>query len=252
MLAEARRHLILEAVGRDGEVQTEALAEALAVSVETIRRDLHVLEDRSQIQRVHGGAVATERLGEASYSERQEQAAAEKRAIAGAVVARVPSDAVVFLDLGTTVEAVARYLPPTFGGTIITNSLRAVPHLARLDRATVLVTGGRMRPGELSLSGSATAAFLDGLHPDIAVISCGAVAADSGITDYDYEEMQVKRLVLATARESFVVADITKFGRVAPYGICGVDRPSQIFTGAALAPAHRRQLDTAGARVVLA
>lgn len=252
MLAEARRQLILETVGRDGEVQTETLAAALDVSVETIRRDLHVLEDRSQLLRVHGGAVPAEVLGEASYSDRQGQAAAEKRAIAAAVVERIPTGAVVFLDLGTTVEVVARHLPASFAGTVITNSLRAAPHLSRLEQARVFVTGGRMRAGELSLSGSGAAEFLAGIHPDIAIISTGGVDVAAGVTDYDYDEAQIKRLVLQNSREAYVVADSTKFGRVAPYSMCGVDRPELIFTGSALPPALSTEMDQAGARIVLA
>lgn len=254
MLAEVRRSLIVQQVNQTGQMATEELAEQLAVSVETIRRDLQLLERRSQLQRVHGGAVplAKARLQEAPYLERQAHAADEKRAIGRFVVEKLPADSTVFLDLGTTVDAVVSAIPDSFTGTLVTTSLRVAIELARLERATVLSVGGRVRREELSVSGSMASAFLSTIHPDVAVISTGAVNASAGVTDFDFEELHLKKIMMANARQSLVVADSTKFGEVAPYGLCPVATPNAIVTTRAVRPADQQAITRAGGRLEFA
>lgn len=248
MLAEVRRSLIVQQVNETGQMATEELADQLAVSVETIRRDLQLLERRAQVQRVHGGAVPLRqgRLQEAPYLERRAHSADEKRAIGQAVVEMLPPDATVFLDLGTTVDAVVSAIPDSFAGTLVTTSLRVAMELTRLDQATVLSVGGKVRREELSVSGSMASAFLSTIHPDVAVISTGAINATAGITDFDFEELQLKKIMLANARQSFVVADSTKFGEVATYGLCPVSMPTSIVTTRSVPSADQQAITKAG------
>lgn len=252
MLAQERRSLILEDLRARGGVETEDIAQRYGVSVETARRDLLELERRSLLKRVYGGAVGVPTSTEPPHSERESVAAAHKQRIAERVVALIPSDATVFLDLGTTVEALARAIQPTFSGTIVTASLRAVATLAHLPNAEIIVSGGRLRKSELSLSGSMATSFLDSLFPDIAIISIGAIDADAGVTDYDFDEMHVKRAVLANSAMSIVVADSTKVGGIAPYRLCGVETPSYIAIDSGLSADHTTTLTERGAHLLLA
>lgn len=252
MLAEARRNRIVQLVREGGEMPTEDLARALDVSVETIRRDLRELETRSVLHRVHGGAVAPHLSGEAPYADRRSIAADEKRAMARLVVEQIPSDATVFLDLGTTIDEVVAALSDDFRGTIITTSLRAAMDLARLERADILVAGGKLRRGELSLSGSVAQKFLNDTMPDIALVSTGAVSATRGVTDFDVEELQVKRIVLGNARTTFVLADSSKFGQTATYRVCSVADPSFIVSTTKVSEEHRSEIEQAGGQLLLA
>jgi DeoR/GlpR family transcriptional regulator of sugar metabolism len=251
VLAEARRSLIVERVNDAGQVATETLAGQLDVSVETIRRDLQLLEQRDQVRRVHGGAVPARRprAQEASYLERRAHAADEKLAIGRTVVEMIPEGSTVFLDLGTTVDAVVSQIPNSFNGTLLTTSLRVAMELTRLDRATVLSVGGRVRREELSVSGSMASHLLSTIYPDVAVISTGAVNANNGITDFDFEELQLKRILLANARQSLLVADSSKFGGVATYGLCPVSIPDAIITTDALPTSERQAITQAGGKL---
>lgn len=254
MLAEVRRTHILRTLDKTGQVATDDLANQLDVSTETIRRDLHVLEERGELQRVYGGAVlgAGTVWGEAPYHERRSVAADEKAAIAQAVVDEIPQDSTVFLDLGTTVDAIVEALPLDYTGTLVTTSLRAATQLARLDHCEIVLAGGRLRRDELSLSGSAAAGFLRDIYPDVAIISTGAVDAARGVTDYDAEERHIKRLILSHSQISFVVADSTKFGKTATYGVCPVDRPTRIVTTTRLGHQTGHAIEQAGGRLLLA
>lgn len=255
MLAETRRKQILTQINTDGQVSTDTLAEKLEVSVETIRRDLGVLEKRSALTRVHGGAMRlpiTSVAHESPYRERSLENAAQKYRIGAYVAASLPAKATIFLDIGTTVEAVVAALPENFHGTFITTSLRIGMELARLPHAEVLTSGGRIRHDELSMSGPAASEFLINFHPDIAVISVGALKANTGITDYDFEEVQLKKIVMQNAAKSYVVADSSKIGKVAPYGFCPVDIPHAIITDEKLSSAEVSRLEKAGANLIIA
>lgn len=253
MLAQERRELILKDLRANGGVETDAIAERFDVSVETIRRDLLALEKRDLAKRVYGGAVMVPRpRGEGSHDEREILARKEKAAIADRVASLIPETGTVFLDLGTTVEAVARAIPRTFKGMIVTASLRAVGTLSQLPEAEIVVTGGRLRKNEWSLSGNMATEFLDGLYPDLAIISVGAIGLDAGVTDYDFDEVHLKQSALKNSHVSIVVADSTKFASVAPFRICDLATPTYIATDEGLDQSYITQLEERGANLLLA
>ncbi|WP_054953283.1 DeoR/GlpR family DNA-binding transcription regulator [Flaviflexus massiliensis] len=253
MLAQERRELILRDLRATGGVETDELAVRFQVSVETIRRDLLELEKRDLLERVYGGAVVAPAVrSEASHSERESIAAEQKKSIAARIASLIPHTGTVFLDLGTTVEAMAREIPRTFSGTIVTASLRAVGTLSALPDAEIIVSGGRLRKSELSLSGNMATSFLDGLYPDLAIISIGAISAEAGVTDYDFDELHVKQAVLKNSQTSIVAADSTKVGKVAPFRLCDVATPTHIAIDRGLDQDQVALLEERGASLLLA
>ena len=123
--AERQQRIIAEA-RRDGRVEVAALAEALDVTPETVRRDLTVLERRGTLRRVHGGAIPVERLElEPTLASRTGRLAEEKRRIATIAVEQVPVEGTVLLDAGSTTLAVAELFPREGDVTVLTNSVAA-------------------------------------------------------------------------------------------------------------------------------
>ncbi|MDO5025227.1 MAG: DeoR/GlpR family DNA-binding transcription regulator [Trueperella sp.] len=231
MLAETRREKIVQLVKSQGELSTEELARAVEVSVETVRRDLLTLDKLGEIERVHGGAVAPQELHiEDSLSVRRKVAADEKLAIGRLAAERLPDGATIFLDLGTTIDAVVQYIRPDFKGTIFTTSLRAALKLAEFPAVDVILPGGRIRADEGSVSGMMTSNFLSNFLPDVALISIGAILADGSISDFNLDDIHIKELVLENARSAFVLADSTKFHKTAPYRLCSASELTGILT----------------------
>ena len=254
MLAEERRNSIVEKLKESGTVSSDALARSLGVSIETVRRDLRILESRRQLRRVHGGAVAagTSTFVEEDFVTRSLSNSEGKLHIAHAVVGLLPENATVFFDLGTTTASIVAQIPRDYAGTIVTTSVHIATLLSHHENADVLLTGGRMRRGDLGLSGGATLRFLEDFYPDVAVISTGAVDSTVGVTDFEFEELQVKHLMLSHAKRSFVVADSSKFGKVAPYRVCALDEPTLLITDRNLMQSQRELLESDGAPLFLA
>lgn len=67
MLAEERFSLILDLLARQRTATVQELCEALNSSESTIRRDLNELDKQGKLNKVHGGAILTNRCPNPKY-----------------------------------------------------------------------------------------------------------------------------------------------------------------------------------------
>ncbi len=218
MLATERHARILSVVASRQVASTDELAAQLGVSLETIRRDIRVLDDRGHLRRVRGGAAsASAAIGEPRVEERQRLHHAEKEAIGRLAADLLQDGQTVVLDLGTTAMEVARAMAPRFRGVVATNSMLVAGELASHRDIDVLVCGGRVRAGDLALSSAISVEFFAGINADVALVSSGGVDAGHGLTDFHLDEIATRREMLRNTRKAFVLADSSKFGAVAPH-----------------------------------
>jgi DeoR family fructose operon transcriptional repressor len=255
VLAAERRARILDEVRGTRIVSTEALSRSLAVSGETIRRDLVGLEKQGLLARVHGGAAAPS-IGtaeeEASFAERASSSREAKDRIGRAAASRVRPGQTVVIDVGTTALAVARALPMDLRATVATCSLLVAAELADRPNLEILVSGGRLRSGDMALSNSLAQAFFADLHPDLAFLGSGGVAAGAGLTDYHLDEAMVRRSMVKNAAASFILADSSKLGRVVKHRVVDLSQVTGLITEQEPPADIRSAFDAAGGQVVLA
>ncbi|BAI74555.1 transcriptional regulator (plasmid) [Azospirillum sp. B510] len=222
-----RQREILALIRDRGFVTIEALSEHFAVSDQTIRRDIIRLDGAGLLQRFHGGAGVRDQTVRLGYVEKQTIAPQDKERIGAAVAALVPDGASVFLDVGTTVEAVARALRGKRRLHVFTNSLSAGSLLAGRPGIDVFVTGGVVHGADGSLVGDAVIATLERCRLDLAVIGISGFDEDGAPMDFDMQKIGIKRVAMAAARRSVAVADAGKFARsaivrIAPAGDFGL------------------------------
>lgn len=206
-------------------MSTDELARKLAASTETIRRDLVSLEQQGALLRVHGGATAqgASTGEEAPFEERARAGRAAKGAIGAVAAALVRPGQTVVIDVGTTALEVARALPAGFHGTVATCSLLAAAELADRPRVDVLVSGGRVRAGDLALANAQSVAFFSDLHADLAFLGSGGLDAETGLTDFHLDEVATRRVIIRHSAASYALVDAGKFHAVAPHRVCGLD-----------------------------
>lgn len=213
MHAEDRRQRITDELRRRGRVSVRRLAAAYDVTPETVRRDLIELEQRGELRRIHGGALASDRIRlEPAVAERAEHMAAEKARIAEAALAHLPDDeGTVLLDAGTTTGALVERFPADRRLTVVTN---AVPHalrLAALPAVTVIVVGGRLRARTLANVDDFAVETVRNLRVDAAFVATNGIS-ERGCSTPDPAEAAVKRALVAAADRVVLLADHTKFG----------------------------------------
>lgn len=229
MLAVERKRLILQAVLRDGRVIVSDLAARFGVTEETIRRDLHKLEQDRLIQRTHGGAVAL-RSGpeDLPYPLRQTLNLDAKRQIAAHAAGLVRDGDAVMIDSSSTAFEVLPFLRGRRDLTLITNSVR-IPADPGAAGHAIVSTGGELRQQSLTFAGPLAIAALGRFSADIALISCKGLAGFS-VMDASIPDAEIKRAFIAHSRRVCLLVDGDKFDAAGLIHVAGLDRIDTIIT----------------------
>lgn len=243
---------ILEIARRDGKVTVERLAEHFGVTLQTIRRDLTELAEAGRLERVHGGAVLPSGTHNIGYEERRSLNAPAKTAIAQACATHLPDDVSVFLNIGTSTEAVAKALLRHRNLMVVTNNMNVANILATNPDSEVIVTGGHLRRSDGGLVGNLAADTIRQFKFDLAVIGCSALDADGDLLDFDIQEVAVSQAIIRQSRRTFLVADHSKFTRSAPARIASLAEIDTFFTDKPLLPDLAQNCETWGTKVVVA
>lgn len=229
ILPEERRQRILDVLAQEGKVVATELSEQFDVSKDTIRRDLQDLDEAGLLKRVHGGALPRS-PGAAPYAARQTQHLPAKRALARRAAQLVRDDQVVLIDGGTTPLEVARHLPPDLHATVVTTSAPVVTVLAEHAAIEVVVVGGRLDKASMTTTGSAVQESLRQVHADLCFLGVCSLHPEIGVTTEEFEEAQLKRLMIQHSAK--VVAAVTedKFGTASPFVVSAIQELTHIVT----------------------
>jgi len=247
-----RHQEILTEARKAGRVTVDGLVGRFSVTPQTIRRDLADLCEAGLLARVHGGAVLASGMANLGYAARQRMGGAAKAAIGRACAAAIPAGASLFLDIGTTTEAVARSLLEKRDLMVVTNNLHVARILSANESCAIYIAGGHYRRSDMSVVGDAAADFIRRFKLDFAVIGASAIEEDGALLDYDPREATATRAMLANARTTYLVADGSKFDRRAPLRICSARELDGIFTDVAPPPAFDALCADAGVAVTVA
>ncbi|MFC0202205.1 DeoR/GlpR family DNA-binding transcription regulator [Paracoccus rhizosphaerae] len=246
-----RQPEILDIARRDGKVTVEELAGHFGVTLQTIRRDLADLAEAGRLERVHGGAVLPSGVANIGYEERRVLHHDAKTAIARACAAEIPDNIALFLNIGTSTEAVARELLGHANLMVVTNNMNVANILAANPGCEVIVTGGHLRRADGGLVGTLAAETIRQFKFDLAVIGCSALDRDGDLLDFDIREVGVSQTILRQSRRTFLVADHSKFARSAPARIASLSELDCLLTDRPLPPDLARACDGWHTRVVL-
>lgn len=231
MLALERKNRILAKLQEEGRVVVSQLSRQYGVSEETIRRDLEKLEAEGFATKSYGGAVLNEDSGtDAPFGVRKKKNVSEKRIIARLAAALVQDGERIMLDASSTATFIARALKDRKRLTVITNSVEILAELADMSGWTVISTGGVMEEGYLALLGPGAEETFGNFWADKAFFSCKALDAQLGIMDARETFAHVKQVMTASARESILAIDHTKFDRKAFSRITEIQRLTTVVT----------------------
>lgn len=234
VFARERQQQIADLVDGKGRARVSDLASRFGVSAVTIRKDLLILESERRVVRTHGGAIAPRgSRPELAFEVRERLRRAEKVAIGAAAAARVHDSESIVLDASTTALYLARHLKDLAGWhqlTVVTNSIKIAMELAGQPGITVLMLGGRVRAEALSVVGPLGDGFFQRVNVQKAFIGAAGFTIEAGLSDAMEEEAQIKRSMVAAAREVFAIVDHTKWGRVSSATFCHTDRLTGVIT----------------------
>lgn len=230
-MSPSDRHLrIQKIVQNQGFVTIEYLAREFEVTPQTIRRDINVLSREGLLQRFHGGAGTGSSTENVAYNERKIMCFEEKQQIAKMAARQIPDHVSLFINIGTTTEAVAQALSAHRRLTVITNNLNVANILSNNEQFEVIVAGGLLRHRDGGLIGQATIDFIQQFRVDYGIIGISGIDVDGTLLDFDYREVRAARAIIDNSRKVFLVADHTKFGRNAMVRLGNIEEIHALFT----------------------
>jgi DeoR/GlpR family transcriptional regulator of sugar metabolism len=229
--AEHRLSALVHQLRAEGRLEVAQAARHYGTAEMTIRRDLDVLVRRGVARRVRGGAASLLARGdEIPYWMRELEAAPVKARIGRAISQLLRDGEAVGLDSGTTVLQVARSLGER-RLTVLPVSLPTANALAEHPSVRIILAGGELRPGELSLTGAGTVAAIAAMRFDTVVLApCGL--GGGTLTAYDLGDAAIKRALRESARRVIVAADSSKFARDGMAVVCDIRDADVLVTDA--------------------
>lgn len=253
LIPEQRRESIVEHLQRERVLSYRQLTELLGVSQMTVRRDVAALEDAGRVSATAGGAKLASRLvEEPSRAVKQEADVAEKEAIAREAAALVHDHMTVYLDAGTTVQAMRRHLDDVSDLTVVTNDLATVQAFLDHPTADLICVGGRVDRANQSTMGRLTGVALAELSLDLAFVSSSSWDLAHGVTTPVEAKIEAKRAALAVAERTVLVAASSKYGRFGRYRALRLDELDGVITDDALGDEAAAALRDAGVDLRLA
>lgn len=235
MLTNERDKEILRQLLQEGEVRVKQLAGRFETSPATIRRQLRYLEGAGLLRRTHGGAIQVEPLLYEPFRQlpsfaAQEQMQAEKRRIGLAAAEMIKDGEIVALSAGTTTTHVGRSIHHRKRVTIVTNAINIAMELSHRVDLEIIMTGGVLNRNCFALTGPSGIAAVSEMFYDRAFISVDGIHPEQGFTSDSPELGAVNRAIIQQSRQTVVVADHSKFGKVCKTLIAPVAKVDLIIT----------------------
>lgn len=237
------------------QISNKELCEMFSISIETVRRDLNILEKEGVIRRVYGGAVlADDNIMPESmqaWNAREAHNLPQKQAMAQALLRYIPDNSTIAMDSGTSILEIARLLGSKKNLSILTNSVRTAAEISTGTGHMVYMIGGAMKKDEMITTGFLATDFLSYFsHVDIALISADGFTVSEGISDYSVEMGTLKAAMIEKADKVYACVDSSKFSAGAFYKVCAADRLDLLVTDAGTPRQPLDELRAMGVQVV--
>jgi DeoR/GlpR family transcriptional regulator of sugar metabolism len=252
-----RQNKIVELVLQHGQVEIALICDEFGVSEMTARRDLNDLDRKGLLRRVHGGAIANlGRSYEPSFLTRAVKNQEAKIAIGHKAAELVYDGDSIALDVGTTTLEIVPGLKGKRNLTIVTSCLqiatKVVDQISLEIDARLILTGGIVRPRELSMVGPIPEQVYQDLHVDKAFIGIGGITLEDGLTEFNIEDTQIKRMMIRSAREKIVVVDGAKFGVTSFASVAPLSAIDKVVTDQSAPSQMIEEMRKRGVEVILA
>lgn len=252
MFAPERQKKILERLESDGSVSVARLSEELAVTEETVRRDLEKLEKQELLRRTHGGAIPPGGgTNEASLEKRKTVNVEAKQRMARAAARHIASGDTVFLDASTTTYFMAKELKGLKNVTVITNSLRVIDCLVGCDGIRLIAVGGAVSVNRSFVGALAERSIEENYFANKMFFSSKGVTADGGILESNEQECGIKRRMLKNSKTKYYLGDKSKAGSIGFVKLADFNEIDFFITDAEPCAALAAQLDDSGASVIV-
>ena len=234
MFANQRQEKIYELIKEKGNVKVEELVNSFNVSIETIRRDLILLEGQRNIKRVHGGAISISSARRQSrLAERIDENRQKKREISLVACELLQEGDLISIESGSTSLEFIELIKKKFNRlTILTNSLDIAERTRDKEGFNIFLTGGKYLKDENALYGDMAIKNIEQFCIPKAFIFPAGLTFEKGMSDYNYEFAQLQKAYIRVSEKKIIMVDSSKIGVDAFIRVSDIDSDFTIVTDA--------------------
>lgn len=229
MLKKERQAYILHQVNLHNKVLSSSLCTEIHVSEDTIRRDLQELADEGKIIKVHGGALSPS-FNHVYFPTNGVYSQNLKKKIGDKAISLISNGMFVLTSGGTTIIEMARMLPPQLKATFISGSIPAILEYMNHPNIEVIMIGDRISKNSKITVGAQAIAKIKEMKADICFLGTNAIDVEHGITDNDWEVVQLKKAMIESAKKVVCLSIAEKVNSVQPIKVCGLDAIDMLIT----------------------
>jgi DeoR family fructose operon transcriptional repressor len=255
MLAHDRKQFILDLLIKNKSVSVAQLSEMLQTSEVTIRRDLSELEETKALKRTHGGAVRNVSTAfEPHIFELEQENVEKKKAIAYEAYRLIKDNDALIIDSSSTGAQLANLIKngKKQNITVVTNSFKTAWELMYADNVELIHVGGQVRSNICSSIGSIAEVTLQGLRVDKAFIGINGIDFQNGFTTPNLFESQIKRAMMNSAYQVYILADSSKFNQTYLSIVCPISRVDCLITDSDIAEKEINDAEQNGLKLIIA
>lgn len=248
-----RRTIILEKLEANGQVNVTDLSDQFGVSEVTIRNDFLRLEKKNMLIRARGGAIKINRVGVDFELSKKHKINLEQKQKIGKRAAKLIKDGdTIIVDSGTTTQELVKNLSSDDKLTVITNALNIANNLVFKNNIQVIMIGGFLRRGALSMIGSPAETQLRNYLCDKLFLGVDGLNFDFGISTPNIEEAHLNKISIEISRQIIVLADSSKINKRSLAIICPISKIDILVTDDGLLPEYKNRLEQFGIEVLIA
>jgi DeoR/GlpR family transcriptional regulator of sugar metabolism len=229
MLKRERQAYILHQVNLHNKVLSSTLSSEINVSEDTIRRDLQELAEEGRVIKVHGGALSHS-FSQFHYPSSNFYSQSGKNIIAQKAVGLIQDGMYVLTGGGTTIIEMARNLPHQLQATFITGSIPVIVEYLNHPNIDVIVIGDKISRNSKITVGPESIKSIKQLKPHLCFLGINALDVEHGITDNDWDIVQVKKAMIEAAQKTVCMTISEKLNTFQPIKICGLDKIDILIT----------------------
>ena len=235
MLKKERQAYILHKVNLHNKVMSASLSTEIAVSEDTIRRDLHELSETGKLVKIHGGALS-QSFNKITYPLVDVYAQTDKRIIAQKAISLIKDGMFILTGGGTTIIELARSLPVSLNATFISGSIPAIVEYMNHPLIDVIVLGDKISKVSKITIGADALARIKSIKADLCILGINAIDMEHGITDNDWDVVQLKQQMISSSQKIVCLTISEKLNSMQPIHVCAVNKIDVLITE--LDPAH--------------
>ena len=229
MLKRERQAYILHQVNLHNKVLCVNLCQDINVSDDTIRRDLQELADEGKIIKVHGGALSNS-FHKGVHSSEQVYSYVKKGLIAQKAASLIKEGMFVLTSGGTTINELAKALPPQLNATFISGSITALVEYVKHPSIEVIAIGDKISKNAKISIGPDAISRVRQIRSDLCFLGINAIDTEFGVSDNDWDVVQMKKAMIESSKKTVCLTISEKINTTQPIQVCSIDKIDILIT----------------------